>query len=75
MTPSTAKTELARLEKLHKQFLKDWSEDDTDTRKELSRVISQEIIDGDSFHVPPTGDLVEMVVDELEKLRAQPKGG
>jgi hypothetical protein len=71
---SIARKPFELLCELYAQSLEDWANTDTEIRKLAAEVLSQEYVDGDSFFVPCTEDIVGHLVGTIKLLKLKLEG-
>lgn len=66
-------TNIEKLQNIMKHDIQDWCEEDEKIRQQAMRILPEEKINGDSWHVPRMVELVEMITDEAVNLQNQLK--
>ena len=65
------KDEVKCLKDMQKKDSEDWCDTDTEVRKQACRVLPKEEVFGDTEAIPAIGDLVELIVAEVDRLKPQ----
>lgn len=65
------KQRIEKLMNIMKLDAEDWCEEDEKIKQQALRILPEEKVEGDTWHVPRTVELVEMITDEAVSLKNQ----